>query len=65
VRLAAEYSPFYGIEKSAVLQEARCFNDRELDPRRCAQVCSGSSFLFGALFWCLMRRLLIRIVMEK
>ena len=35
---AAEYSPFYGIEKSAVLQEARCFNDRELDPRRCAQV---------------------------
>lgn len=35
---AAEYSPFYGIEKSAVLQEARCFNDRELDARRCAQV---------------------------
>jgi coatomer protein complex subunit gamma len=38
VAFAAEYSPFYGIEKSAVLQEARCFNDRELDPRRCAQV---------------------------
>lgn len=42
--VAAEYSPFYGIEKSAVLQEARCFNDRELDPRRCAQV--GGSSLF-------------------
>jgi hypothetical protein len=38
VDIAAEYSPFYGIEKSAVLQEARCFNDRELDARRCAQV---------------------------
>ena len=38
VNFAAEYSPFYGIEKSAVLQEARCFNDRELDARRCAQV---------------------------
>lgn len=34
----AEFSPFYGIEKSAVLQEARVFNDRELDARRCAQV---------------------------
>ena len=35
---AAEYSPFYGIEKGAVLQEARCFNDPHIDPRRCQQV---------------------------
>lgn len=35
---AAEYSPFYGIEKGAVLQEARVFNDPQLDARRCAQV---------------------------
>nr|PNR53068.1 hypothetical protein PHYPA_009443 [Physcomitrium patens] len=34
----SEYSPFYGIERSAVLQEARVFNDRELDARRCTQV---------------------------
>lgn len=33
-----EYSPFYGIEKGAVLQEARVFNDPQLDPRRCSQV---------------------------
>lgn len=38
VFFAAEYSPFYGIEKSAVLQEARVFNDPQLDARRCAQV---------------------------
>ena len=35
-----EYSPFYGIEKSAVLQEARMFNDRVVDARRCQQVCT-------------------------
>lgn len=33
----AEYSPFYGIEKGAVLQEARIFHDPNLDPRRCSQ----------------------------
>jgi len=38
VGFAAEYSPFYGIEKGAVLQEARVFNDPQLDARRCAQV---------------------------
>ncbi|KMZ56280.1 Coatomer subunit gamma-2 [Zostera marina] len=32
-----EYSPFLGIEKSAVLQEARVFNDPQLDSRRCSQ----------------------------
>ena len=32
------YSPFWGIEKGAVLQEARCFNDSQLDARRCQQV---------------------------
>ena len=35
---AAEYSPFYGIEKGAVLQEARIFNDSQVDARRCQQV---------------------------
>ena len=35
---AVEYSPFYGIEKGAVLQEARIFNDPHIDPRRCQQV---------------------------
>ncbi|XVF67709.1 hypothetical protein PTKIN_Ptkin10aG0143500 [Pterospermum kingtungense] len=34
----ADYSPFLGIEKGAVLQEARVFNDPQLDPRRCSQV---------------------------
>jgi coatomer subunit gamma len=38
---AVEYSPFYGIEKGAVLQEARMFNDRTVDPRRCQQVTTG------------------------
>ncbi len=36
--VAAEYSPFYGIEKGAVLQEARIFNDSHIDPRKCQQV---------------------------
>lgn len=35
----AEYSPFLGIEKGAVLQEARAFNEPQIDPRRCSQVC--------------------------
>lgn len=35
---AVEYSPFYGIEKGAVLQEARIFNQPNLDPRKCQQV---------------------------
>jgi hypothetical protein len=35
---AVEYSPFYGIEKGAVLQEARIFHDPNLDTRRCSQV---------------------------
>ena len=28
-----------GIEKGSVLQEARVFNDPQLDARRCSQVC--------------------------
>ena len=47
-----EYSPFYGIEKGAVLQEARVFHDPQLNPRRCQQVitkllyllCQGETF---------------------
>lgn len=38
MKLAADYSPFLGIEKGAVLQEARVFNDPQLDARRCSQV---------------------------
>ena len=33
-----DFSPFWGIEKGAVLQEARCFNESQLDARRCQQV---------------------------
>lgn len=40
-----EYSPFYGIEKGAVLQEARCFNDPHIDPRRCQQVITKLLYL--------------------
>eukprot|EP00887_Chlorella_sp_A99_P007682 scaffold20.g7682.t1 len=40
-----EYSPFYGIEKSAVLQEARIFNDSHVDPRRCQQVITKLLYL--------------------
>jgi hypothetical protein len=29
------YSPFAGLQKAAVLQETRCFNDREINPRKC------------------------------
>eukprot|EP00475_Leptophrys_vorax_P004173 TRINITY_DN12491_c0_g1_i1.p1 TRINITY_DN12491_c0_g1~~TRINITY_DN12491_c0_g1_i1.p1 ORF type:complete len:892 (+),score=138.66 TRINITY_DN12491_c0_g1_i1:102-2777(+) len=42
-----EYSPFFGIEKGAVLQEARVFNERELDPRRCAQVITKLLYLLN------------------
>lgn len=38
ISIAADYSPFLGIEKGAVLQEARVFNDPQLDARRCSQV---------------------------
>ena len=43
LRPAAEYSPFYGIEKGAVLQESRIFNDPQPDPRRCQQVRPSST----------------------
>eukprot|EP00249_Psilotum_nudum_P023804 c28985_g1_i2 orf=144-2834(+) len=43
----AEYSPFTGIEKGAVLQEARVFNDPQLDPRRCAQVITKLLYLLN------------------
>lgn len=46
----AEYSPYLGLEKGAVLQEARVFNDPQLDPRKCSQV-----FFYSCLvlyLWC-------------
>ncbi|CAL9223125.1 unnamed protein product [Arabidopsis halleri] len=42
-----EYSPFVGIEKGAVLQEARVFNDPQLDPRRCSQVITKLLYLLN------------------
>ncbi|KFK41271.1 hypothetical protein AALP_AA2G108400 [Arabis alpina] len=42
-----EYSPFIGIEKGAVLQEARVFNDTHLDPRRCSQVITKLLYLLN------------------
>ncbi|XP_059653824.1 coatomer subunit gamma-2-like [Cornus florida] len=41
------YSPFLGIEKSALLQEARVFNDPQLDSRRCSQVITKLLYLLN------------------
>ncbi|TVU17940.1 hypothetical protein EJB05_34002 [Eragrostis curvula] len=41
------YSPFLGIEKGAVLQEARCFHDPQLDARRCCQVITKLLYLLN------------------
>ncbi|RVW16856.1 Coatomer subunit gamma [Vitis vinifera] len=43
----ADYSPFLGIEKGAVLQEARVFNDPQLEPRRCSQVITKLLYLLN------------------
>mmetsp|Transcript_25544 Transcript_25544/g.46494 ORF Transcript_25544/g.46494 Transcript_25544/m.46494 type:complete len:926 (-) Transcript_25544:399-3176(-) len=40
-----EFSPFYGIDKSIVLQEARVFNDTQIDPRKCQQVITKLLYL--------------------
>lgn len=49
---AVEYSPFLGIEKGAVLQDARVFNDPQLDPRRCSQVpCNILPIITTVLFY--------------
>ena len=40
-----ELSPFWGIEKGIVLQEARCFNDPQLDARKCQQVITKLLYL--------------------
>ncbi|MCO5593640.1 hypothetical protein L7F22_047655 [Adiantum nelumboides] len=42
-----EYSPYLGIEKGAVLQEARLFNDPHVDARRCAQVITKLLYLLN------------------
>ncbi|KAG2436060.1 hypothetical protein HYH02_011571 [Chlamydomonas schloesseri] len=42
-----EFSPFYGIDKGAVLQEARVFNDPQIDPRRCQQVITKLLYLLN------------------
>lgn len=41
------YSPFAGIEKGAVLQECRIFNDRQLNTRRCEEVLVRLLYLVG------------------
>ncbi|RZC14484.1 coatomer subunit gamma-like [Glycine soja] len=43
----ADYSPFLGIEKGSVLQEARVFNDPQLDARRCSQVITKLLYLLN------------------
>ncbi|KAL0422745.1 UNVERIFIED_CONTAM: Coatomer subunit gamma-2 [Sesamum latifolium] len=43
----ADYSPFLGIEKGAVLQEARVFHDPQLDARRCSQVITKLLYLLN------------------
>lgn len=42
-----EFSPFLGIEKGSVLQEARVFNDPQLDARRCSQVITKLLYLLN------------------
>ncbi|KAG6502410.1 hypothetical protein ZIOFF_042303 [Zingiber officinale] len=42
-----EYSPFHGIEKGAVLQEARVFHDPQLDARKCSQVITKLLYLLN------------------
>ncbi|VAI07993.1 unnamed protein product [Triticum turgidum subsp. durum] len=42
-----EYSPFFGIEKGAVLQEARAFHDPQLDAKRCSQVITKLLYLIN------------------
>ncbi|GMH35804.1 hypothetical protein BSKO_03672 [Bryopsis sp. KO-2023] len=40
-----EYSPFYGIEKGAVLQEARLFHNPQIDARRARQIITKLLYL--------------------
>lgn len=42
-----EYSPFYGIEKGAVLQETRIFNSQHIDARRSRQVITKLLYLLN------------------
>jgi coatomer protein complex subunit gamma len=42
-----EFSPFYGIDKGAVLLEARMFNDAQIDARRCQQVITKLLYLLN------------------
>lgn len=66
VKFAADYSPFLGIEKGAVLQEARVFNDPQLDARRCSQVfllficLSNSVFIFYIYFF--FKKIICRLI---
>jgi hypothetical protein len=52
VGAAEYYSPFLGIEKGAVLQEARVFHDPQLDARRCCQVPASSQrrFIYASIW---------------
>ena len=45
--MTVELSPFYGIEKGAVLQESRLFNDPQIDVRRCQQVITKLLYLIN------------------
>ena len=41
-----EPSPFDGIKKNQVMDEAKCFNDRELDANRCSLILTKILHLF-------------------
>jgi len=41
------YSPFQNLQKSQVLQDCRCFNDREINPRRCTNILTKMLWLLS------------------
>ena len=41
------YSPFAGLQKAAVLQEGRCFNDREINARKCISILTKIMWLLS------------------
>lgn len=42
-----DVSPFANLQKSAVLREARCFNDAQLDAQKCSNVITMILYLLG------------------
>ena len=44
---ADEQSPFGGVDKSTLLQEVRCFNDQQLNSRKCCTVITKLLYLLS------------------